>query len=72
VQSVRVITGTATGMRVVADAGATPVAPGAANVGVCTISADGKTLTFEAAVTRVRVIYTPRPATALSSKFTRA
>lgn len=55
VQSVRVVTGTATGVRTVADAGATP------STSVVTLSADGKTLTFEAAITVARVVWVPKP-----------
>lgn len=51
----------AAGVRHVSDAGATPSAT------VCKLSADGKTLTFEANVTGAVVSYVPRPAVDLST-----
>jgi hypothetical protein len=54
VQSVRVVTGTATGLRQIGDAGATP------STTIVALSADGKTLTFEANVTVVRVVWIPK------------
>jgi hypothetical protein len=63
VQSVRVVTGTATGVRIVGDAGATP------STTVVALSADGTTLTFEAAVTVVAVVWAAKPATDLTSIF---
>lgn len=63
VQSVRVVTGTATGVRTVGDAGAT------ASTSVVVLSADGTTLTFEAAITVARVVWLPRPAVAMSTAF---
>jgi hypothetical protein len=55
VQSVRVVTGTATGVRTVTDAG------GTASTSVVTLSADGKTLTFEANITVARIVWVPAP-----------
>lgn len=55
--SVRVTGGAAAaGVRAVTDAG------GSASSTVCTVSADGTTLTFEAGVTSAVVCYMPRPA----------
>lgn len=51
----------AAGARIVSDAG------DAASATVCTLSADGATLTFEANVTGVVVSYMPRPAVDLAS-----
>lgn len=63
VQAVRVVTGTATGVRIIGDAGATPSAT------VCALSADGTTITFEAAVTVVAVVWSAKPATDLTTIF---
>ncbi len=61
VQSVRVTAGAATaGPRHVTDAGGTEGAPGANGPGIATISADGKTITFEAAVTAFVIAYVPK------------
>lgn len=51
----RVVTGTATGVRQPTDEG------GTATTGVVVVSADGATLTFEAAITVARVSYIARP-----------
>ncbi len=59
--SVRVTTGVAPGIRQVTDAGGTP------STTVCTLSADGTTLTFEANVQVATVSYVPRPATDMST-----
>ena len=59
----RVTAGTAlAGPRVITDSGGTPTAPAGANAlpGVATLSDDGTTLTFDAAVTNVTVEYVPR------------
>ena len=73
VRSVRVTDvtgGTAdAGLRMVAAAGGTPAAAGAALAGVCTLSADGKTLTFEGTVKAIRVVYLPAPATPLTDAY---
>lgn len=70
VQSVRVVTGTAAvGERVLGDSGTTPAQFGTSGVYKCSVSADGKTITFEANVTRVFVRYVRKPATALTSAF---
>jgi hypothetical protein len=50
-RSLRVVTGTATGARAISDAGATPT------TSLATLSQDGKTLTFEAAITVFRLVY---------------
>lgn len=56
----------ATGPRVMTDSGGTPAAGatglGDASGGVATISDDGKTLTFEAAITGMVLTYIPRSA----------
>lgn len=54
VQSVRVVTGAATGNRAIGDAGATP------STTLVALSADGKTITFEAAITVARVVWVPK------------
>ena len=59
--SVRVTGGIATGVRAVTDAGGTP------STTLCTLSADGTTLTFEANVTAAVISYVPRPATDMST-----
>jgi len=51
----------AAGPRIVTDAG------GTASATVCTVSADGATLTFEAGVTGAVVSYMPRPAVDLAT-----
>jgi len=51
----------AAGPRIVTDAG------GTASATVCTVSADGATVTFEANVTGAVVSYMPRPAVALDT-----
>lgn len=59
--ALRVTAGAATaGARVVTDAGGTPGAPGANGPGIVTLSDDGKTLTFEAAVTGYVIEYIAR------------
>ena len=65
----RITAGTAhTNPFIVTDAGGTPQDP-ASGVSVATLSADGKTLTFGAAVTGFVLQYLPRPATDLTAKF---
>jgi hypothetical protein len=69
-QSVRVIAGAAAaGVRVLADPGATATAGAAGSPGIALLSVDGKTITFEAAVTGFRIQYVPRPFIPLSSAF---
>lgn len=71
--SVRVTAGTgAVGNRALIDAAGTPAAPGANGVGLATLSADGKTITFEAGVTAFIVEYLPRSYVDTSADFTRA
>jgi hypothetical protein len=61
VQSARVTAGAAAaGPRHITDVGGTPGAPGANGPGIATISADGKTITFEAAVTAFVIYYVPK------------
>ena len=60
---VRVTTGGATGVRTVVDAAETP------STTLATLSADGTTLTFEAAVTVFVLDYMPRSFTDLSTDF---
>lgn len=50
----------AAGNRYLGDAGATPAAPGANGVGICSLSADGTTITFEGNVTAFVLTYVPR------------
>jgi hypothetical protein len=54
--TLRVVTGTATGHRNVTDVG------GTASATLATISDDGKTLVFEAAITAFTITYEPRGA----------
>lgn len=61
--SVRVVTGTATGARDVQDSGGTPTTT------VATLSDDGATLTFEAAITVAVVDYLPRSASDITADF---
>lgn len=59
--SLRVTAGTAdVGDRIISDAGGTPAAKAALAAGVATLSDDGTTLTFEAAVTAYVLVYQPR------------
>lgn len=53
----------AAGARIVSDAGATPSST------VCTLSADGATLTFEAGVTGAVLSYMPRSSADMDAKF---
>ena len=73
VRSVRVtdVTGGASdvGDRIVSDAGGTPAAKAALAAGVCTLSADGTLLTFDATILKVRVVWFPVPDTALTTVF---
>ena len=74
VASLRVTAGAAQpGPRVITDSGGTPAASatglGGAPGGVATLSDDGKTLTFEAAVTGFVLIYWPSPAKELTTIF---
>lgn len=65
--TLRVTGGSATaGARVVTDAGGTAGAPGANGPGIALISDDGKTVTFEAAVTAFVIQYKPRAAVAVT------
>lgn len=54
-QSVRVVTGTATGQRTVGDTGSTP--------STTLVSFDGDTITFEAAITVARIVWVPAAST---------
>lgn len=61
VRSCRVTTGSAAaGTRIMSDAGATPAQIGTSGVYVATLSADGTTITFEAAPTAAVISYIPR------------
>lgn len=63
-------TANSVGTYAVGDAGSTPVSPTAgANVGLATLSDDGKTLTFPTTVTAFVLQYQPRAAAALTTKF---
>lgn len=57
------------GAHVMADAGGTALVPNAAHAGVALLSADGKTVTFQAGVTAFVLSYVPRSATALTDVF---
>lgn len=73
VQSVRVTAGTVTpGNYLVVDSGATPATATNATtgIGICTLSADGSTLTFSAAVTGLVVVWYPMPAVLPTAQFT--
>lgn len=63
VQSVRVVAGTATGARTVGDSSCTP------STSLVKLSADGTTLTFEAAITQAVVRWIRLPAAALTTAF---
>lgn len=63
VQSVRVVTGTATGPRTVGDSSCTPT------TSLVKLSADGTQLTFEAAITVAVVRWIRLPLTALTTAF---
>lgn len=63
VGTLRVVTGTATGPRQVTDSG------GTATTAVAKISDDGKTLTFEAAITAFTIEYVPRPSVDMAKEF---
>lgn len=70
VVTLRVTTGTlAAGPAVVTDEGGTPTAIGALAVHVATLSDDGTTLTFQAAVTGFVLTYYPAPAVGLDTNF---
>lgn len=71
VVALRVTAGTATaGDRHVSDVGGTAAAPHAAGVpGIATLSDDGTTLVFEAAVTGFVLVYYPAPYVALNTSF---
>jgi len=69
VQSVRVVAGTLTGARIVCDSGITPAQFGSTGIATCAVSANGKTITFEANVTQVLVRYVKNPAVLLTSAF---
>lgn len=73
IQSVRVTsnaggTGT-TGTFYVGDAGATPSAAASGKNGLCSLSADGTTLTFEGTVAACRIVYIPQSETPLTNNF---
>lgn len=57
------------GSYVVTDASGTPLDPQADSPGVCTLSDDGKTLTFAGTVKAIVITYYPVPYTALSTLF---
>lgn len=57
------------GSYVVTDAAGTPLDPQADSPGVCTLSDDGKTLTFAGTVKAIVITYYPVPYTALSTVF---
>lgn len=59
----------ATGAMLVADSGATPMAIGAHNNGVATLSDDGKTITFPSAQTAFEIVYVPRASVDMASDF---
>lgn len=65
VVSCRIVTGGTAGAVVITDASGTPVVVGAtgnaATPGVATLSDDGKTITFVAAVTAFTLVYYPAP-----------
>lgn len=61
IETLRVVTGTATGPRAVTDAG------GTATTGIALISDDGKTITFEAVITAFVITYYPRAENLLSA-----
>ena len=71
VVSVRTTAGTLAvhGAHTVADAGGTALVPNAAYAGVCLLSDDGKTLTFQAGVTAFVLVYRPRPKLAVTTRF---
>lgn len=73
VQSVIVVSGTESATpHIPVDSSATPGQIGATGVYTAKVSADGKTITFAANVTRVRVRYIPNSATALTDAFVRS
>lgn len=68
VTTLRVTAGTlAAGPAVVTDVGGTPTAIGAGSVHVATLSDDGKTLVFQAAVTGFVIEYIPRSNTDMTA-----
>lgn len=68
--SLRVTAGTlAAGDSILTDAGGTAKAIGATNNHVTILSDDGKTLTFQAAVTAFVLVYVPRSKVPLTDKF---
>lgn len=73
IKSLRVTTsGTANsvGTYAIGDAGSTPISPTAgANVGLATLSDDGKTLVFPTTVTGFVIAYYPAPATNMQATF---
>lgn len=70
--SCRVTAGAAAaGPRAVTDSGGAAGAPGANGPGIALLSDDGKTLTFEGAVTGFVLEYVPRPASDMSADFAR-
>lgn len=73
VGTLRVTAGTlAAGPAIVTDVGGTPTAIGALANHVATISDDGKTITFQAAVTAFVISYIPRAEADYDSKFVRS
>ena len=73
VQSVVVMTGTESATpHIVVDSAQTPGQIGSTGIYTVKLSADGKTLTFAANVTRIIVRFIPAPAVALSDDFNRA
>ncbi len=71
-KTIRVVAGTlAAGPGVFTDSGGTPTAIAALAVHVVTLSDDGKTITFQAAVTGFVLEYIPRSLTDLSTLFRR-
>jgi hypothetical protein len=66
-------TANSVGSYAVSDTGGTPVSPTAgANVGLATISDNGKTITFPTTVTAFVIEYVPRSASDMTAQFERA
>jgi len=57
------------GPRLVAPSGATPAAAGVLGCGVCTVSDDGKVLTFEGTALAIKVAWIPMPNEELTDRF---
>jgi hypothetical protein len=62
----------ALGARVMSDVGGTPGAPGANGPGIATLSADGKTITFEGTVTGFVLTYVPQSTADVTAAFVRS